>query len=73
MFIWLKRRTHLQIFGREAGDTRLGLRETFVCVEIASAVGGVGAPFLQEAAIKAKSSPKKRQKLRFIFPFTSKV
>jgi len=59
--------------GRDAGDTRLGEGETDVRVEITSAVGGGVVPLPQEAEIKAKRSPKKRQKLRFIFPFTSEV
>jgi hypothetical protein len=73
MLIWSKRRTHLQIWGREAGDTRLGAGGRLVGVETASGVtGGVALP-PQEAKSKARRSPKKRQKLRFIVPFTSKV
>jgi len=53
----------------DAGDTRLGTGGRLVGVETAS---GVASP-PQEAERQARRSPKKRERLRFIFPFTSKV
>src|SRR5512147_1592260 len=78
MVIWSKRRTQLQIWGRDSADTRLGVGGRLVGTETVSVVssaestpdamaGENAAPPSHEAIARLRNSPKKRRNFRFIF------
>jgi hypothetical protein len=81
--MWSKRRTQLQICGRDSGETRLGAGGGLVGAEAVSVIfcavsaeeaefpfhGKNANPPPQEANAKTRIIPKRRKNFRFIFLF----